>query len=75
MIQFVIIIEMWKWVVNTCKLNSPTDGGVNVPTLVAVDVLVGLSERSGLLPFICLIPLVLSWLAERCSCANFCSFF
>lgn len=52
-----------------------SDGGVNVPTLVAVEVLVGLSERSGLLPFICFVPFVPSCEKERCSCANLCSFF
>lgn len=37
-----------------------SDGGVKVPTLVAVEVLVGLSERSGLLPFTCFIPFALN---------------
>lgn len=41
-----------------CNLRS--DGGVKVPTLVAVEVLVGLSERSGLLPFACFIPFALN---------------
>lgn len=56
-------------------MDLRSDGGVNVPTLVAVEVLVGLSERSGLLPFICFVPFAPICDAERCSCASFCSFF
>lgn len=69
------IIHFTKFIDGIFRNHIPCEGGVTVPTLVAVEVLVGLSDLSGLLPFTCFVPFVPNWFNERCSWASFCSFF